>query len=146
MKSKAREFSITFDKKQKDTQIYYEIEEKMSESSNNNQKVKEIIKTLHKNRESVISDAQSNSTELLKWLYEKQGILRFGAENRIFIILVDIKNMNSSWKMKRNFKLLEPKINKYLDYFNNRNSLKDIEFKFNDKNHKTKADIIFITK
>ena len=28
LKSKAREFSITFDKKQKDTQIYYEIEEK----------------------------------------------------------------------------------------------------------------------
>ena len=69
----------------------------------------------------------------MKWLYENQSPRLFGAENRLFVVLVDSTDMNQSWKMKRAFSLIEPKVNTYLDSFSE-NSLKKIEFTFNKKN------------
>lgn len=74
-----------------------------------------------------------------------QGEMKFGAENRLFVILVDTVNMSQSWKMKRAFSLIEPKINNYLDQFNEK-SLKEIDFVFKKNNHKALADAIFIVK
>lgn len=56
----------------------------------------------------------------------------FGAENRLFVVFVDSTDMNQSWKMKRAFSLIEPKVNTYLDSFSE-NSLKKIEFTFSKK-------------
>ena len=53
--------------------------------------------------------------------------------------------MNQSWKMKRAFSLIEPRINQYLDSFNAK-SLKKIDFTFNKKNYESLADIIFVVK
>ena len=55
----------------------------------------------------------------MSWLYAHQGEMRFGAENRLFVILADSTDMNQSWKMKRAFSLIEPKVKKYLDTFTN---------------------------
>lgn len=74
-----------------------------------------------------------------------QGEMRFGAENRLFVILVDTVNMSQSWKMKRAFSLIEPKINNYLDQFNEK-SLKEMDFVFKKNNYKALADAIFIVK
>ena len=81
----------------------------------------------------------------MKWLYENQSPRLFGAENRLFVVLVDSTDMNQSWKMKRAFSLIEPKINAYLDSFD-ANSLKRIEFTFSKKAYKSLADIIFVVK
>ena len=81
----------------------------------------------------------------MTWLYANQGEMRFGAENRLFVILVDTENINQSWKMKRAFAIIEPKINDYLDHFNNK-SLKEIDFTFKKNNYKALADSIFIVK
>jgi hypothetical protein len=43
-----------------------------------------------------------NPLELMKWLYEEQGLRRFDAANRFFIILIDSNNLEESWKLKRN--------------------------------------------
>lgn len=69
----------------------------------------------------------------MKWLYENQSPRLFGAENRLFVVLIDSTDMNQSWKMKRAFSLIEPMVNRYLDGFSE-NSLKKIEFTFNKKN------------
>ena len=81
----------------------------------------------------------------MKWLYENQSSRLFGAENRLFVVLIDSIDMDQSWKMKRAFSLIEPKVKDYLDNFN-ADSLKNIEFTFNKKNYKSLADIIFIVK
>jgi hypothetical protein len=39
--------------------------------------------------------------------------MRFGAENRLFLVLVDTGNFTDSWKLKRNIDLLRPSINNY---------------------------------
>ena len=81
----------------------------------------------------------------MKWLYENQSPRLFGAENRLFVVLVDSTDMNQSWKMKRAFSLIEPKVNTYLDSFSE-NSLKKIKFTFNKKMYESLADIIFVVK
>ncbi len=53
--------------------------------------------------------------------------------------------MNQSWKMKRAFSLIEPKVKKYLDTFTNE-SLKTIDFSFKKQNYTSLADAIFVVK
>ena len=53
--------------------------------------------------------------------------------------------MKQSWKMKRAFSLIEPKINDYLNNFT-ANSLKEIKFIINKQNYTALSDIIFIMK
>ena len=40
------------------------------------------------------------------------------AANRLFLVLIDKKSMEESWKMKRNIELLGDEVNSYLDEFN----------------------------
>jgi len=84
---------------------------------------------------------------LIKWFYEEQGIRRFDAANRFFLVLIDLKNLEDSWKLKRNKKLLYEKINEFLD--NNKDmdfeKLK-ITFNWQDRTYTTYAAILFIIK
>ena len=81
----------------------------------------------------------------MKWLYEHQGEMRFGAENRLFVVLADSTDINQSWKMKRAFPLIEPQVKKYLDSFTN-GSLKQINFSFKKQNYSSLADVLFVVK
>ena len=75
--------------------------------------------------------------------------MRFGSENRLFLVLVDSSDFENSWKLKRNFELLEPSIKKYLDNFHNK-QIDDFKLSFNFKGKPNSfnvlTDIIFITK
>ena len=81
----------------------------------------------------------------MTWLYANQGEMRFGAENRLFVVLADSTDMSQSWKMKRAFTLIEPKVQSYLEAFTNE-SLKKIDFTFKKQNYTSLADIIFVVK
>ena len=105
----------------------------------------DILSELRAKRKAVIDDAIRNKIELMKNLYEKQGEMRFGAENRLFLVLVDSSDMTQSWKMKRAFEQIEPAINNYLDGFN-KASLSRIDFTFKDKAYSSLADVIFVVK
>ena len=105
----------------------------------------EILSELRDKRKEVIDDAQKNKNELMTWLYANQGEMRFGAENRIFVVLVDSSDMTQSWKMKRAFEKIEPSVNSYLDNFTEK-SLYQINFNYKGNNYKSLADIIFIYK
>ena len=104
-----------------------------------------IIEELNKNRKEIVEEAKTDNMELLQWLYSNQGEMRFGAENRLFVILVDSTDMSQSWKMKRAFSLIEPKVESYLNLFN-KDTLKEVCFTFNKSNYKSLADTIFIIK
>jgi len=105
----------------------------------------EILQELRDKRKEVIADAQTNKNDLMTWLYANQGEMRFGAENRLFVVLVDSLDMSQSWKMKRAFEQIEPAVNSYLDNFTNE-SLSRIDFAFKGNNYSSLADVVFVMK
>lgn len=140
LKQKAKEAGITINNTLSESQQMYTLSEKLSEIG-----CTDILDELKNKRKEVVTDAQANTIELMTWLYSNQGEMRFGAENRLFVILVDTIDMSQSWKMKRAFSLIEPKVNNYLNSFNE-NSLKEINFTFKKDSYKSLADVIFVVK
>jgi len=141
LKQLAKGHNVNFDKKASEEQLKYQITEQLKDLQD--PKInKELNKLLEENKE-IIQNTMNDKTELIKWLYEQQGELRFGAENRLFLILVDTYNLTESWKLKRNFDLLKPKITKYLNEFDV-NNLINVDFYFKNKPYKSLADALFI--
>lgn len=140
LKAKGKEFGITAGSGDSEAQQIYTLTEKLSEQGHN-----DIIKMLNDVKGAVIKDAQNSPVELMTWLYAHQGEMRFGAENRLFVILADSTDMSQSWKMKRAFSLIEPKVQSYLDSFT-ANSLKKIDFTFKKQTYSSLADVIFVVK
>ncbi|MEY4935638.1 MAG: hypothetical protein RIS64_1997 [Bacteroidota bacterium] len=97
----------------------------------------------------ILHEAQQNPKILATWLYENQGEMRFGSENRLFLVLVNTDDFNNSWKLKRNLELLKPTIQKYLDNFNTKN-VNDLQVTFAYKGKiqifKALTDILFVVK
>ncbi len=140
LKAKGKEFGITVGSGDSEAQQIYTLTEKLSEQGHN-----DIIRMLNDVKGAVIKDAQNSPVELMTWLYAHQGEMRFGAENRLFVILADSTDMSQSWKMKRAFSLIEPKVQSYLDSFTD-NSLKKIDFTFKKQTYSSLADVIFVVK
>ena len=128
LKQRAREIGIKFINN--DTNLYYQLTEKMQD------KADELsLKTLAELKEfrlNIIKQVKENPHLLAKNLYEEQGEMRFGAENRIFLVLIDKSDFDNSWKLKRNTDLLKPSIHKYLDNFSSKN-LDDLKLIFYKK-------------
>jgi hypothetical protein len=110
---------------------------------------KNVIETLKNEKVQILNEAQQNPHILAKWLYENQGEMRFGSENRLFLVLVDTEDFTGSWKLKRNMDLLKPVIKDYLDNFAKKkiSDLK-IAFKYKGKPQTFTAltDVIFVVK
>lgn len=147
LKSKARELNITYNNTNTPSDIYYEITEKMKDRGD-----KESIEVLRKIKQeniAIVNEAIKEPKNLAKWLYENQGEMRFGSENRLFLVLIDTDDFSSSWKLKRNISLLRPTIHSFLDSFSKKsiNDLK-IEFSYRGKpnSFKSLADVIFVKK
>jgi hypothetical protein len=147
LKKKASEAQIIFDKSAKPADIFYEIVEKMKDR--NDAFCLDVLKTLKDEKLEILKEAQGNPKILANWLYENQGEMRFGSENRLFLVLVDTDDFTNSWKLKRNIELLKPTILTYLDNFKTK-KMEDLKIKFEFKG-KTKTftaltDIIFVVK
>lgn len=140
LKKEARKVKISPDKSLSDAEQLTFLKEELENHGHSN-----IIDALTKHKQKIIDEACKHPEELMKWLYENQSARLFGAENRLFLVLVDTKDMKQSWKMKRAFTLIEPTVNNYLKSFN-AHSLKEIKFTFNQKKYTSLSDIIFITK
>jgi len=147
LKQKAKEANISYDKNAKSTDVSYEITEKMKDR--NDDLCKQTLQTLKAEKIEILQETQENSKLLAKWLYENQGEMRFGSENRLFLVLVDTEDFNNSWKLKRNIDLLKPTIASYLDNFTNKKiSDLQVDFEFKGKPHRFSAlaDVIFVVK
>jgi hypothetical protein len=147
LKKKATEAKIIFDKMAKPADIFYEIVEKMKDR--NDDFCLDILKTLKDEKLEILQEVQDSPKILATWLYENQGEMRFGSENRLFLVLVDTDDFTNSWKLKRNIDLLKPTILSYLDSFKTKNTedLKiQFEFKGKTKTFTALTDIIFVVK
>jgi len=143
LKRFAREHNIPYDRDAKNNEIFSELLTRISEDSS--EESKKFIKEFHKKRKEIILSALKNPQELIKWLYENQGVRRFDAANRFFLILIDLRNLEDSWKLKRNKKLLSEHVDKYLN--NNKDldfSKLKISFDWEDKKYNTRATTLFI--
>ena len=140
LKKEAKKVNISPDKGLSDAEQLTFLKEELENHGHSN-----IIEVLTKHKQEIIDKACKHPEELMEWLYENQSARLFGAENRLFLVLVDTKDMKQSWKMKRAFTLIEPTVKNYLDSFN-AHSLKKINLTFNQKNYTSRSDIIFITK
>ncbi len=150
LKTRAKEAGIYFDKTAKNNNIYYEITEKMKDK--NDVFCNGIIEKLKNEKLEILKEAQDNPKLLAKWLYENQGDMRFGSENRLFLVLVDTNDFTSSWKLKRDLALLKPTIFNYLDTFGyDINNAKKLIVKYNFpktslNEYSSLTDIIFVVK
>jgi hypothetical protein len=147
LKSSAKELGINFDKTGNSSDIYYEISEKLKDKGG--KECFSVLDELKKSNMAIVKAAQNNPKDLSKWLYENQGEMRFGAENRLFLILVDTNDFSNSWKLKRNFELLKPSINNFLDSFGEKNLTElEVDFTYHGKAQvfHSLADVVFVLK
>ena len=108
-----------------------------------------VLAMLKNEKLDILKEVQDNPKILAKWLYENQGEMRFGSENRLFLVLVDTDDFGNSWKLKRNLELLKPTIMNYLDNFKNK-KMDDLKVSFAYKGKPQTftalANIVFIVK
>jgi hypothetical protein len=140
LKHKAKVFGILPDKNLSDSEQYNFLREEIESHGH-----QEVIAQLTQLRKQIVDDARKNPESLMKWLYENQSPRLFGAENRLFVVLVDSTDMDQSWKMKRAFSLIEKEVKAYLENFTD-TSLKKIDFTFKKQNYRSLADVIFVVK
>jgi len=91
------------------------------------------------------TDAVKNPSNLAIWMYENQGAQRFGADNRLFVILLDEDSPEKSWELKRDFPLVFQKID---DFFDRQSVSKkdEIAFTFRRKTYTAVTKVLIITK
>ncbi len=103
------------------------------------------LKVTYLPREYNPTNAIKKPSDLAIWMYENQGAQRFGADNRLFVVLLDKENPEKSWELKRNFDLVFQKIDDFFD--KGTVSKKDeIVFTFGRKTFTTVTKILLITK
>lgn len=89
----------------------------------------------------------NNPNELIIWLYENQGEMRFDAANRFYVVLVDRDSPFESWKLKRNVNLLKNGINDKIESFDS-SRLNRIKFHWSKdgKDYECFSELLFICK
>lgn len=145
LKKFARENNISYDRKAKDKEIFSELLTRISE--NTSEAAKEFIGRFHEIRKKIVLDTIQKPNDLIRWFYEEQGVRRFDAANRFFLVLIDLNSLEDSWKLKRNKNLLQKKINEFLDN-NERLDFEKLKlsFQWQDRTYTTYAAILFILK
>jgi hypothetical protein len=103
----------------------------------------QLIMELREYRSTVLTRCLQDSAELLQWLYENQGVRRFDASNRLFLVLVDQANLFDSWKLKRAKPLLTERIHTYLDTVPS-NPGKEVQFEWEGEMYSALADVVFV--
>jgi hypothetical protein len=106
---------------------------------------REFMAKFKATRARLIRQTIKNPSALKVWLYENQGLRRFDASNRFFLILTDLENLEESWKLKRNKKLLVNAIHSHLDAITSKavRNLR-LEFTWKEETYETYADALFV--
>jgi hypothetical protein len=145
LKRFARDNQINFGRNAPDDQIFNELLTRITESPS--EASKNFIREFNQTRREIINETIQNPNELIIWFYENQGTRRFDAANRFFLVLIDINNLEESWKLKRNREILHTGINNYLN--GNRNvdfTQFQINFNWEGDDYHSHATCLFLVK
>jgi hypothetical protein len=147
LKATAKQLGLVFDNSGRQKDVHHELVERLKDSVN--PLGKQTVDAIYSFRQVLTQECIKNPKPLIQNLYEEQGEMRFDASNRLFLILVDEQDFESSWKLKRNVELLTKTISAYLDSFDKSKVEKmTISFSHKAKNgmfHAT-SDAIFIVR
>ncbi len=143
LKALSRREGIWFDTHKPANALFPELLAKVSEHPS--QAAREFIAAFKSTRVRLIQQTIENPAALKTWLYENQGVRRFDAANRFFLILIDADNLEESWKLKRNKKLLVDAIHTHLDGMTS-GAMKNLrlEFAWQNEIYETYADALFV--
>ena len=132
LKQAARNAQISFNND--DANLYYSLTERLKDKGG---EAAQAVVGIRNFRLQLIDRVKADPLLLAQNLYENQSDFRFGAENRIFLILIDQTDFDQSWKLKRNVNLLQPTIHNYLDSFADK-SVDNLKLDFYKKGDSTK--------
>ena len=103
------------------------------------------LKITYLPRDYDLNNAINQPQNLARWLYENQGSQRFGAENRLYVVVGDTADITQSWKIKRDIALVSLRIDDFLNAATvNENDI--ISFFYNGRSYITTCKILLITK
>ncbi len=102
---------------------------------------RDLIATLARFRNDLVTAIEQEPSELIRWLYEHQGQRRFDASNRLFLVLVDQRNYFESWKLKRVKPLMEAAIDRHL---NERVPGRRVTFRWEGDEYSAVSDLIIV--
>ena len=143
LKRLARKYRIPIDNQLPANRLLEDLWQKISDHPN--RECNNLIREIKQFRDGLITEIQRNPEHLIKWLYEQQGVRRFDASNRLFLVLVDMRNYFESWKLKRAKPLLEAKIREHLNGIGDEPG-REIEFRWEDVNdYLVTADLVLVT-
>ena len=103
------------------------------------------LKITYLPKDFTLEQALKDPKGLITWLYENQGAQRFGADNRLFVVLASKDNLEESWKLKRDFDFVFSEIDKFFDQ-ESISTKDEIIFSFKKKTYTTISKILIITK
>jgi len=141
LKGVARACGIKFDKKLNDSALLEDLWKKVDDHPA--KCAQELIGELRKYRLTALTGSQTDPLPLIRWLYENQGVRRFDASNRLFLVLVDKSNFFASWRLKRAKPLLDDKIKAYLDSVGTSPG-KRLEFTWESEKYTVVSDVVFV--
>ena len=141
LKKTAKELRVVFDSKLPEGKLLEDLTRQLRYHPD--PRAQELIAQLNQYRKSVLSRARSNPEELIIWLYENQGLRRFDAANRLFLVLVDTGAFYDSWKLKRAKPLLQAQIESFLDELP-ANPGRAISFIWEGARYECRSDVCFV--
>lgn len=140
LKKFCRQHTVHFDKTLPAARLLEDLWSKVADLPSDDARA--LIHSLKSRRLAILNNAVHNPTELIKWLYENQGVRRFDASNRLFLVLVDCDNFFESWKLKRAKPLLVDKIHGHLNAANHTGH--DLTFQWEGSTYETTSDVVFV--
>lgn len=102
-----------------------------------------LIDELNSVRKQLVDEVKADPQHLMKWLYENQGVGRFDAANRLFLILINPRNYFESWKLKRARSMLARHIEEFISRGRG-NIGQQINFKWGEDTYTTFAAMLVI--
>ncbi len=141
LKRFCRQHAIHFDHDLPDARLREDLWAKVSDHPS--ESASQLIADLKGKRIEYLDEAVGDPVELIRWLYENQGLRRFDASNRLFLVLVDRDNFFDSWKLKRAKPLLVDKIHSHLDHVPHTPGF-EVSFEWDGTQYDVTSDIIFV--
>ena len=141
LKQAAGDCKFAFDKTLPDARLLEDLWAKLKDHPD--EEAQKLISDLDNFRVRTLGKCREDPTSLIRWLYENQGVRRFDASNRLFLVLVDQTNFFDSWKLKRAKPLLVDSIVSYLDSQTSRPGI-DLDFDWEGSQYSVRADVLFV--
>jgi len=142
LKQACRQNRIAFDRSMPASKLAEDLWKKTEDCPSESARV--LLRELRDFRLSIVQQTIDNPEHIIRWLYENQGVRRFDASNRLFLILIDTQNFFNSWKLKRAKPLLVDNIHAHLDRIRD-NPGQEIVFDWEGEQYTTTSEAIVIT-